>query len=165
MGRAAALDPGRKMLARADALAWRRTLPVPLVFTNGVFDVLHRGHVAYLAQARAEGGALLVAVNSDASARRLGKGPGRPVNTARDRAFVLAGLESVDVVVEFDDDTPLELIRLLAPEVLAKGADYTLETIVGAGEVTARGGRVVRVPLEEGYSTTNFMTRVTRGET
>ena len=135
------------------------------VFTNGVFDVLHRGHVAYLARARAEGAALIVGLNSDASARRLGKGPDRPVNSEADRAFVLAGLECVDAVVLFDQDTPRELIAALEPDVLAKGADYALDQIVGADLVTARGGRVVRVPLEAGYSTTNLLKKVTRGQT
>ncbi|MEK7668065.1 MAG: adenylyltransferase/cytidyltransferase family protein [Gemmatimonadota bacterium] len=153
------------MLSRADAVQWRRSVVGPVVFTNGVFDLLHRGHVAYLAAARAEGAALIVGVNSDASARRLGKGPGRPVNPDRDRAFVLAGLASVDVVTLFDEDTPRDLIAALEPDVLAKGADYALADIVGADLVLARGGRVVRVPLEEGLSTTNLIEKATRGET
>ena len=156
----APLDPARKILDRAAALRWRQAQPGALVFTNGVFDVLHRGHVAYLARARAAGAALLVGVNTDASARRLGKGPARPVNGERDRAFVLAGLESVDAVVLFDEDTPLALITALAPDVLCKGADYALEAIVGADVVTARGGRVVRIPLEAGYSTTELLNKV-----
>ena len=151
------LDPSRKILDLGRARAWRETLGGPLVFTNGVFDLLHRGHVAYLAKSRAEGAALIVGLNTDASVRRLGKGPDRPVNRERDRAFVLAGLESVDAVVLFDEDTPLSLITALAPDVLCKGADYSLDRIVGADVVTARGGRVVRVPLEEGYSTTNIL--------
>lgn len=156
------LDPARKILPAAAAKSWRATLEGPLVFTNGVFDVLHRGHVAYLARARAEGEALLVGLNTDDSVRRLNKGPGRPVNAERDRAFVLAGLESVDAVVLFAEDTPYQLIGLLEPDVLCKGADYTLETIVGADLVAARGGRVVRVPLEEGYSTTGLVDRIQR---
>lgn len=155
----APLDPARKILDREAALQWRRARPGPLVFTNGVFDLLHRGHVAYLARARAEGAALLVAVNTDASARRLGKGPGRPVNGERDRAFVVAGLECVDAVVLFDEDTPLSLITALAPDVLCKGADYALADIVGADVVTRHGGRVVRIPLETGYSTTDILKR------
>ena len=135
------------------------------MFTNGVFDVLHRGHVSYLARSRAEGAALLVGLNTDASVRRLGKGAGRPVNAERDRAFVLAGLECVDAVVLFGDDTPYELIKALEPDVLCKGADYALEAIVGADLVSARGGRVVRVPLESGYSTTNILKKVQGGET
>lgn len=158
-------DPARKVLGLTAAVEWRRGVPGPVVFTNGVFDVLHRGHVAYLARARAEGAALIVGVNTDASTRRLGKGPDRPLNAEADRAFVLAGLESVDAVVLFDDDTPLALIEALQPDVLAKGADYPLDAIVGAAVVTARGGRVVRVPLEEGLSTTNLIAKARRGET
>ena len=159
MSPSAPLDPARKILDREAALRWRRAQAGPVVFTNGVFDLLHRGHVAYLARARAEGAALLVAVNTDASVRRLGKGPGRPVNGERDRAFVLAGLESVDAVVLFDEDTPLALITALQPDVLCKGADYALADIVGADVVAQRGGRVVRIPLETGYSTTDILKR------
>ena len=144
------LDPARKILDWPAARIWRAALGGPLVFTNGVFDVLHRGHVAYLARSRAEGAALVVGLNTDASVRRLGKGSGRPVNAEQDRAFVLAGLESVDAVVLFGEDTPLKLIESLAPDVLCKGADYALDAIVGADFVVARGGRVVRVPLETG---------------
>ena len=159
------LDPARKILDVAGARRWRASLHGPLVFTNGVFDVLHRGHVSYLARSRAEGAALLVGLNTDASVRRLGKGAGRPVNAERDRAFVLAGLECVDAVVLFGEDTPYELIKALEPDVLCKGADYALDAIVGADLVTARGGRVVRVPLESGYSTTNILKKVQGGET
>lgn len=135
-----------------------------MVFTNGVFDLLHRGHVSYLARARAEGDHLIVAVNSDASARRLNKGADRPLNRALDRAYVVAALECVDRVVLFDEDTPLELIRALQPDVLCKGADYPLDAIVGGDLVLARGGRVVRVPLEEGYSTTDLVRRIKDGQ-
>jgi len=159
------LDPARKVLDRDAARGWRRAVPGTVVFTNGVFDILHRGHVAYLAHARGLGDALVVGVNSDASARRLGKGSDRPITTARDRAFVLAGLESVDAVVVFDEDTPLALITALEPDVLAKGADYELHEIVGADVVRARGGRVVRVPLEPGYSTTSIIARLQHGTT
>jgi D-glycero-beta-D-manno-heptose 1-phosphate adenylyltransferase len=159
----APLDPARKLLGRTQALAWRRALAGPLVFTNGVFDVLHEGHVSYLARARAEGAALLVGLNTDASVRRLGKGADRPVNRERARAYVLAALEAVDAVVLFDEDTPRELIAELEPDVLAKGADYRLEDIVGADLVTARGGRVVRVPLVEGVSTTSLLAKVRDG--
>ncbi len=161
---AAGLDPADKILTRAEAVRWRRSLAGPLVFTNGVFDLLHRGHVAYLAAARAEGAALCVGVNTDASVRRL-KGPERPLVPEGDRAYVLAALEAVDAVVLFDEDTPRELIAALEPDVLAKGADYALDAIVGADLVTARGGRVVRVPLQEGVSTTNLIARARRGET
>jgi D-beta-D-heptose 7-phosphate kinase/D-beta-D-heptose 1-phosphate adenosyltransferase len=161
----ATIDPARKILDLDAAVRWRRGARGVVVFTNGVFDLLHRGHVAYLVAARAEGDHLVVGVNRDASARRLAKGADRPFNAEGDRAFVLAGLACVDVVVLFGEDTPLELIRALEPDVLAKGADYALEAIVGADLVTARGGRVVRVPLEPGYSTTNLIAKVRRGET
>jgi len=153
-------DPARKILGRDAARVWRLAQPGLVVFTNGVFDVLHRGHVAYLAKARAEGAALIVGVNTDASARRLGKGAGRPVTAEADRAFVLAGLACVDVVVLFDEDTPRELIAVLEPDVLCKGEDYALDEIVGAELVTERGGRVVRIPLEEGYSTTELLKKM-----
>ncbi len=155
-------DPARKILSREAAAAWRRARSGPVVFTNGVFDVLHRGHVALLAAARGEGSALVVGVNSDASARRL-KGPGRPVNREADRAYVLAALAAVDAVVVFDEDTPRELVAALEPDVLVKGADYAPEEIVGADVVTARGGRVVRFPLEAGFSTTGLIAKVRSG--
>lgn len=145
-------------------MRWRRGARGAVVFTNGVFDVLHRGHVVLLAAARAEGDALVVGLNSDASVRRL-KGPARPITGERDRAYVLGALEMVDRVVLFDEDTPLALITALEPDVLAKGADYASDAIVGADVVTARGGRVVRVPLEGGYSTTGLIERASRGAT
>jgi D-beta-D-heptose 7-phosphate kinase/D-beta-D-heptose 1-phosphate adenosyltransferase len=132
------------------------------VFTNGIFDVLHRGHVALLCAARAEGDRLVVGLNTDASARRL-KGPERPINRGEDRAFVLGGLACVDAVVLFDEDTPAELIAALQPDVLVKGAGYGPGQIVGADVVEARGGRVVRVPLEPGYSTTGLIAKVRGG--
>jgi D-beta-D-heptose 7-phosphate kinase/D-beta-D-heptose 1-phosphate adenosyltransferase len=144
----------------ADARAWRRAQPGPVVFTNGVFDLLHPGHVALLEAARAEGAALVVGVNTDASVRRLGKGPERPVVPEAARARVLAGLAAVDCVVLFDEDTPLALIEALEPDVLVKGADYTRDRIVGADQVERRGGRVVRVPLEPGFSTTSLVERL-----
>lgn len=128
-----------------------------MVFTNGVFDLLHAGHVALLEAARAEGDALVVGVNSDASVRRLGKGPDRPFVGERDRARVLAALAAVDCVVLFAEETPLALIRRLRPDVLVKGADYAPEAIVGAGEVEGWGGRVVRVPLVPQQSTTGLI--------
>ena len=133
-----------------------------VVFTNGVFDVLHRGHVALLVAARAEGVALVVGLNSDASVRRI-KGPDRPLNGERDRAYVLGALACVDAVVLFDDDTPARLVAALEPDVLVKGADYAPHEIVGADVVTARGGRVVRIPLEPGYSTTGLIARMKGG--
>jgi D-glycero-beta-D-manno-heptose 1-phosphate adenylyltransferase len=149
-----------KVRSRAEAAAWRRSVAGPVVFTNGVFDLLHPGHVELLESARAEGVALVVGVNSDASVRRLGKGAGRPLAPQDARARVLAGLAAVDCVVLFDEDTPQALIETLAPDVLVKGADYAREAIVGADWVEARGGRVVRVPLVPGFSTTSLVERL-----
>lgn len=140
-------------------LAWRRSIDGPLVFTNGVFDILHPGHVEYLEAARQLGAALLVAVNSDASARRLGKGPGRPVNDAEARCRVIAALEAVDRVVVFDEDTPLELIQAIRPEVLVKGGDYDRARIVGADLVESYGGTVLTIDLVPGHSTTAVVER------
>jgi D-beta-D-heptose 7-phosphate kinase/D-beta-D-heptose 1-phosphate adenosyltransferase len=133
-----------------------------LVFTNGCFDLLHRGHVEYLNQARGLGDALVVGVNTDASVERL-KGPGRPVVPQGDRAIVLAGLESVDAVTLFDEDTPRALIAALLPDVLVKGGDYALDEVVGREEVEAAGGEVLALPLVPGRSTTDLLGRV--GET
>jgi rfaE bifunctional protein nucleotidyltransferase chain/domain len=130
------------------------------VFTNGVFDLLHRGHVTYLAQARELGAALLVALNSDASARRLGKGDGRPLNALEDRMALVAALASVDAVTWFDADTPAALIELVRPEVLAKGGDWPVEKIVGGKETLARGGRVVSIPFEHQRSSTALLERI-----
>ncbi len=149
-----------KVRARADAVAWRRTVAGRLVFTNGVFDLLHPGHVELLEAARREGDALAIGVNSDLSVRRLGKGANRPVAAQDARARVLAGLAAVDCVVLFDEETPLELIQALAPDVLVKGADYGRGQIVGADWVEARGGRVVRVPIVPGFSTTALVERL-----
>ena len=135
-------------------------LPRPLVFTNGVFDLLHRGHATYLAQARALGAALLVALNGDASARRLGKGEGRPLNTLEDRMALVAALESVDAVTWFDEDTPAALIDTLRPEVLVKGGDWPAEKIVGALQTLARGGRVVSIPVEHQRSSTALLEKI-----
>jgi rfaE bifunctional protein nucleotidyltransferase chain/domain len=139
---------------------WIGGLPRPLVFTNGVFDILHRGHVAYLARARALGGALLVALNGDASAARLGKGEDRPINALEDRMAVVAALSMVDAVTWFDEDTPEALILASRPEVLVKGGDWPVERIVGAREVMARGGRVVSIPFEHERSTTSLLSRI-----
>ena len=130
------------------------------MLTNGVFDLVHPGHVELLEAARREGEALVVAVNSDKSVRRLGKGPERPINGEAARARVLAGFAAVDCVVLFDSDTPLDVIQSLAPDVLVKGADYSRDAIVGADWVEARGGRVVRIPLVAGASTTSIMERL-----
>ena len=144
-----------------DALErWLGELERPLVFTNGVFDILHRGHVTYLAQARALGSSLLVALNSDASARRLGKGGGRPLNPLADRLAVVAALASVSAVTWFEDDTPEPLIRACRPEVLVKGGDWPVERIVGAQSVLARGGRVLSIPFEHERSTTALVQRI-----
>jgi rfaE bifunctional protein nucleotidyltransferase chain/domain len=155
-------DPSSKLLTAAELDAqrnWRR----PLVFTNGVFDVLHRGHVTYLAQARALGAALLVAVNSDASARALDKGPGRPLNHAPDRALVVAALQSVDHVVLFDEPTPCELIERIRPDVYVKGGDYDVDRLREAELVRSWGGRAVALPFVDGYSTTQLVERIRKG--
>ena len=149
-----------KIASAADALARLAALPRPLVFTNGVFDLLHRGHVTYLEQARGLGAALAVAVNSDASVRRLGKGAARPLNPLEDRMAVLAGLGCVDLVVPFDADTPRELIVACRPDVLVKGGDYTAATTAGAAEVIAAGGRFVAIPFRFERSTTSLIERM-----
>jgi D-beta-D-heptose 7-phosphate kinase/D-beta-D-heptose 1-phosphate adenosyltransferase len=141
------------------AAEWRHTVRGALVFTNGVFDLLHPGHLDVLDRARREGSALIVGVNSDASVKRL-KGPERPIRTSAERAIVLAGLEAVDAVVVFDQDTPLHLVQVIAPDVIVKGGDYSPETIVGADLVTARGGRVVVIPLVDGHSTTSTIEKL-----
>lgn len=138
-------------------------LPRPLVFTNGVFDLLHRGHVTYLARARAMGGSLLVALNSDASARRLGKGADRPLNNLEDRLAVVAALECVSAVTWFEEDTPEALIRTCRPDVLVKGGDWPVDRIVGAAEVLARGGTVLSIPFEHERSTTALVTKIRGG--
>lgn len=143
---------------RAAASSWRSERSGPVVFTNGVFDLLHPGHLAVLTAAQAEGQSLIVGVNSDESVRRL-KGPSRPVRSEGDRAVVVAALECVDAVVIFDEDTPLELVRALQPDVIVKGGDYRSETVVGSEIVAARGGRVVIVPLLAGHSTTATIAR------
>ena len=139
---------------------WIGRLARPLVFTNGVFDILHRGHVTYLARARALGAALLVALNSDSSVRRLGKGVERPLNPLADRLAVVAALECVDAVTWFDEDTPEALIAAVRPQVLAKGGDWPAQRIVGAGAVLARGGQVVSIPFEHPRSTTELVERI-----
>jgi len=130
-----------------------------VVFTNGCFEILHAGHVVYLDRARSMGDALVVGVNSDASARRLGKGAGRPIVGESDRALLIAALESVDAVCLFDEDTPAELIAAIVPDVLVKGADYTLDTVVGRDVVEAAGGRVELIPILPERSTTELLRR------
>jgi D-beta-D-heptose 7-phosphate kinase/D-beta-D-heptose 1-phosphate adenosyltransferase len=133
-----------------------------VAFTNGVFDILHPGHVRYLQEARALGDLLIVGLNADESVRR-NKGPERPINAQEERAEILAGLSCVDAVVIFGEDTPADIIRLVQPDVLVKGADWAADAIVGRDTVEARGGRVVRVPVEQGYSTTSIVERIRSG--
>jgi len=154
------MSSSAKIATRADALARLAALPRPLVMTNGVFDLLHRGHVAYLEAARAMGASLAVAVNSDASVKRLEKGDERPFNHLDDRMAVLAGLEAVDLVVPFDSDTPRDLIVAAMPDVLVKGGDYTAGTTAGAAEVIAHGGRFAAIAFEHERSTTSLVERI-----
>ena len=155
-------DFAAKIVAPPQLVARSAALPRPLVFTNGVFDLLHRGHVTYLDRARSLGAALVVGVNSDASARRLGKGDDRPINSADDRIAVLAALESVTLVVPFDDDTPLALVLACHPDVIVKGGDYDAATTVGAAEVIGWGGRFEAIPLLQGRSTSALVQRLKR---
>jgi rfaE bifunctional protein nucleotidyltransferase chain/domain len=152
-----------KVATRGDALARIAALPRPLVITNGVFDVLHVGHVTYLEQARGLGAALVVAVNADESVRRLAKGPDRPLNPLADRMAVLSGLAAVDLVVPFEDDTPRALIVACRPDVLVKGGDYTAATTAGAAEVIAAGGRFVAIPFRHARSTSALVSRIRAG--
>ncbi len=145
-----------------DAAQWRAAQSGRVVFTNGVFDLLHPGHVDVLLGARACGDVLIVGINSDASVRRL-KGPERPVRSEADRAYVLAALGAVDCVAVFAQDTPLELIQLLQPDVIVKGGDYNPDTVVGAAETRARGGEVVIIPLTPGHSTTATIAKLRSG--
>ena len=146
-------------MALAQARDWRAATRGRVVFTNGVFDLLHPGHVDVLVAARRQGDALVVGLNSDASVRRL-KGPERPVRSEAERAYVLAALEAVDAVVLFEQDTPLDLVVALEPDVIVKGGDYSERTIVGAAQVRARGGTVVVVPLTPGQSTTSIIEKL-----
>ena len=149
-------------LALDDAALARRlaTLPGPLVFTNGVFDVLHRGHVAYLHEARQRGGSLIVAINTDASARGLGKGPDRPLNRDIDRALVLAGLAAVDAVTFFDEPTPCALLARVRPQLYVKGGDYDMEKLEETRLVRSWGGESQAIPFVSGYSTSSLVTRI-----
>ena len=154
------MDFEKKLCPRAEFEQRVARLNRPLVFTNGCFDVLHRGHVTYLAQARALGAALVVGVNSDASVKRLGKGDDRPLNTLEDRMAVLAALQAVDMVVPFDEATPLALILICRPDVLVKGGDWVLDVIVGAREVQAWGGTVHSIPFLHQRSTTALLNKI-----
>ena len=150
----------QKILSRADLPLNLANLPRPLVFTNGCFDVLHRGHVTYLAQARALGASLIMGVNSDASVKRQGKGADRPINAEADRMMVLAALESVSAVVLFEEDTPLNLILACRPDVLVKGGDWSIDRIVGAAEVQSWGGSVHSIPFLHQRSTTALLEKI-----
>jgi rfaE bifunctional protein nucleotidyltransferase chain/domain len=150
----------RKVCAPADLAARITALPRPLVFTNGCFDILHRGHVTYLAQARALGASLIVAANSDASVKRQGKGDDRPVNTLADRMALLASLECVSLVTFFDEDTPIQRILETRPDILVKGGDWAVDKIVGGKEVTDWGGKVVSIPFLHDRSTTALLKKI-----
>ena len=150
----------RKIVAPEGLAGRLSTLPRPLVFTNGCFDILHRGHVTLLAQARTLGQSLLVALNTDASVRRLGKGEDRPVNPLADRLALIAALECVSLVTWFDEDTPIECIRTCRPDVLVKGGDWPVERIVGNDEVAARGGKTVSIPFIHQKSTTELLKKI-----
>ena len=155
-----------KLASRQDAVQRVAALRAqgPVVFTNGVFDVLHRGHVSYLAQARSVGASLVVALNSDASARRLGKGPDRPLNNELDRAALMAALESVSLVTWFDEETPLALITELRPDVLVKGGDYDMSKLAETQVVLAYGGRAQAIAFVDGYSTTALVKKIRHGQ-
>jgi rfaE bifunctional protein nucleotidyltransferase chain/domain len=152
-----------KLLRPGEEAARVATLPRPLVFTNGVFDILHRGHVSYLVAARALGASLLVALNSDASARGLGKGPERPLNRELDRACVLGALEAVDALILFDEATPLAVLARVKPDLYVKGGDYDMEAIPETPLVRSWGGRALALPFVDGYSTTKLVQAIRGG--
>jgi D-glycero-beta-D-manno-heptose 1-phosphate adenylyltransferase len=156
----AATDFLDKLCAPADLAARVAALPQPVVFTNGVFDILHRGHVTYLAQARGLGASLVVGLNSDASARALAKGPDRPLNAELDRACVLAALESISLVALFDEATPVELLRRVRPQLYVKGGDYDIETLAETRWVRSWGGEARALGFVDGYSTTVLVARI-----
>lgn len=149
-----------KLCQRAELAQRLAALPRPIVFTNGVFDILHRGHVSYLAAARELGASLVIALNSDASARGLGKGPERPLNKEIDRACVLAALESVSLVALFDEPTPVELLKLVRPALYVKGGDYDVDTLEETKWVRSWGGQARALPFVDGYSTTSLVKRI-----
>jgi rfaE bifunctional protein nucleotidyltransferase chain/domain len=155
-------DFENKICSRSELQQRVAALPKPVVLTNGVFDILHRGHVTYLAQARALGASLVVAVNTDASVKRLGKGDDRPLNTMADRMAVLAALEAVSLVVEFDEDTALETVLEARPDIYAKGGDYDMAAIPEGKAVLAYGGQAVAIDFEHDRSTTKLVTRIRR---
>ena len=157
-------SPSSKLVGcTTSAVAAAAALPRPRVFTNGVFDLLHRGHCGLLQSARALGGSLIVGLNTDASVRRLGKGAQRPINAQQDRAVVLAALEAVDLVVLFDEDTPCELLELLRPEIYVKGGDYDVARLREARLVAGWNGVAIALPFERGFSTTRIVERVRAG--
>ena len=149
-----------KICQRTDLPHVLQALPKPWVFTNGVFDMLHRGHVMYLAQARALGGSLIVALNTDASVRRLGKGDDRPLNNEADRAVVMASQEAVNLVTWFDEDTPVELIAQIRPDILVKGGDYDMAKLAETRLVESWGGHAIALPFVHGYSTTKLVQKI-----
>ena len=149
-----------KLCPRAELLPRLAELARPVVFTNGVFDILHRGHVTYLAQARALGASLVIGLNSDRSAKGLGKAPDRPLNDEGDRACVLAALESVGLVTLFDESTPLELLKIVRPELYVKGGDYDVESLAETALVRGWGGDARALPFVDGYSTTSLVARI-----
>ena len=153
-----------KIVSRKEAQLRVDELPKPVIFTNGVFDVLHAGHVSYLAQARALGASLVVALNTDRSAKRLGKGSDRPLNNELDRATVLAALESASLVTWFDEDTPLELINELRPDVIVKGGDYDMNLLAETKLVESYGGKAMALPFVKGYSTTALVSKIRAGK-
>lgn len=157
-----ALAHEAKILTPDACVAAAQRMARPLVFTNGVFDLLHRGHVTYLAQARALGASLVVALNSDASVRALGKGDDRPINALADRCAVIAALESVSLVTWYEEQTPLQLILRLRPDVLVKGGDWPVEQMVGAREVASWGGRAHSIPIVHAHSTTHTLRKILR---
>jgi len=154
------IDFENKICSRTDLQARVAALPQPVVLTNGVFDILHRGHVTYLAQARAQGASLVVAANTDASVKRLGKGEERPINTCEDRMAVLAALESVSLVVPFDEDTALEVVQQARPQIYVKGGDYDMAAIPEGQAVAAYGGKAVAIAFEHDRSTTKLLAKV-----
>lgn len=153
-----------KIVARKDARLRIAELPKPVILTNGVFDVLHAGHVNYLEQARALGGSLVVALNTDGSAKRLGKGPDRPLNNELDRATVVAALQATSLVTWFDEDTPLELINELRPDVIVKGGDYDMRLLAETKLVESYGGKALALPFVKGYSTTALVSKIRSGK-